>query len=224
MNDDHYGKENRSTPDQLPPDEPYDVPDDIKGDRGLTLAYVISACYGTSIYSLMDHFDASRQTIFVWRQPGAGIPYSRKAELESLLKDKNEPFRLARNIELKHILKPPRRSAKISHGVRRNPDLLRLVLNITESDLIDALSEQLGPNIAQHTMFKWALSTGGVPTNHIVRVLTAMIEIGVPEHVDMTERAFVPYFMEHLTADPESAATEPLPGQLNKYLKRENVS
>ena len=109
-------------PGQLPSGTPYEVPLEIAADPGDCLAYVCAICFGDDVLKLTTYFSVSRQTFWIWRKHGKGVPDTYRRRVEELLQEKTEPyshFRLPTNATIDHIMRPPAGRACPSGSRRR---------------------------------------------------------------------------------------------------------
>lgn len=196
----------------IPAPTAYDAPADVLHDRGNLFAFIMATCYGTVPGTLLAKMDISRQTMFAWRQPGAGVPYDRKEDIEKLIDDPEEPFRLPSNADIDLILRPLR--GRTPQVVIRNPyliDLLMMIVsgrvhNLSAGTLDGIIKTHMHGIKGPHIFFRWAYASGGVPASHITRFQNAMHHYGVPPAMNMSEAAFNAYLNDKLAAHDAAGA------------------
>lgn len=207
----------------IPYPEPYAAPAELLGDRGLLFAFIMASCYGTVPAALLDKLQISRQTMWAWRQPGAGLPHDRIPDIERLIADPTEPFRLPTNACLEQIIRPLRGRASLA-SIRNQflVDLLILIVSghhlnlqgpygaINVSTLDGIITTHMHGIRGPHIFWRWAYAGGGVPPSHIARFQRAMVDYGIPQILNMDEQAFDLWMTAHLVAPEGLSVTDDL--------------
>lgn len=177
-------------PDELPPGTPYEVPENIASDPGDCLAYVCAICFGENVLVLTDYFDVSRQTFWIWRKNGMGVPDTYRERVEELLKEKKKPyshFRLPTNATIDHIMRPRRGPGVPVREPTQNFDLIDLLHRICASDkfghttLKTIISQMARPVSNPYVFYHWAWAKGGVPRSYVSAFLTALMQLRIYE-------------------------------------------
>lgn len=175
-------------PEQLLPGTPYEVPDDIATDPGDCLAYVCAICFGDDVLKLTNYFDVSRQTFWIWRKHGKGVPDTYRERVEELLQEKKEPyshFRLPTNATIDHIMRPPRGPGVPVRQPTQNFELIDLLHRICASDefghrtLKTIISQMARPVSNPYVFYHWAWAKGGVPRSYVEAFLTALMQLRI---------------------------------------------
>lgn len=189
----------------------FDVPDAIIADAGRCFDYCISQSYPRhATGSIPRHFNVSRQTFWVWRQPRNGVPSERRDTLKALIDSRDEPFRLGRNITLDHLIN---KSAKKVTGAAgsRNDALLVILTQIvsgnhppmSRSTLELMIETHMYSIRSPHVFWQWAYCNGGIPSTYVSQFIKAMIQTNVPAMLDMTPQDFRSHALKTLVAQPE---------------------
>lgn len=198
----------------VPAPQAYDAPPEALEDRGELFAFIMASCYGPVPGTLLDSMNISRQTMWSWRQPGAGVPKDREDDIRALIANPKEPFRLPRNATIEMILRPVRGRAPLI--CVRNPYLVDLLLmmvsgkvsNLSAGTLDAIINTHMHGIRGPHIFWRWAYAGGGVPTSHIIRFENALFHYGLPAAMNMSEESFSEYMATKLaapdTGDPDT--------------------
>ena len=181
-------------PDQVPAGESYTVPEEVKADPGDLFAYACAACYGTDILPLTTFFKVSRQTFWIWRKHGKGVPEVYRSEMERLIRAKSEPFRLPENATLDDMMRPPRgQQAAPGRQPAQNHALLDMLNRICSSEafgqgtLKTLIGQMSRPVSNPYVFYRWAWAMGGVPRSYLSAFLTALMQLRIYTLYDFTE-------------------------------------
>lgn len=193
----------------VPAPQPYEAPAELLGDRGALFAFIMSSCYGKTPGALLAKMKISRQTMWSWRQDGIGVPLDRRGDIEKLIADESEPFRLPTNVTLDMILRPLK--GRVPLVCVRNPYLVDLMLlivsgtvpHLSSGTLDSIIRTHLNSVRGPHILWRWAYAAAGVPPSHAQRFQTAMHHYRVPEALNMTPEVFDAYMAKNLVA-PEN--------------------
>ena len=175
-------------PEQLAPSTPYEIPDDIAADPGDCLAYICAVCYGDDVLKLTDYFNVSRQTFWIWRKHGKGVPDTYRDRVKSLLAEKREPyknFRLPTNLTLEAIMRPPKGQPAPVREPSQNHDLIDLLHRICSAEefghqKLKIIKRQMARPVSNpYVFYQWAWSKGGVPRSYVSAFLTALMQLRV---------------------------------------------
>lgn len=175
-------------PDQLEPGATYVVPDEILTDPGDCLAYICAICFGDDVLKLTNYFDVSRQTFWIWRKHGKGVPDTYRDRVVKLLAEKGEPysfFRLPENATIDNIMRPPRGQAVPVREPSQNYDLIDLLHRICASPefghttLKTLISQMARPVSNPYVFYHWAWAKGGVPRSYVAAFLTALMQLRI---------------------------------------------
>lgn len=178
----------QSLPPKLAPGVDYTVPEDIKTDPGDFFAYVWATCYGNDVSKIKQHFDdISRQSFWIWRRHGKGVPRNYLPHLEKLVKDETEPFRLPTNAVIEDLLRPVsgKPTASKREDAKPNQDLLGLLSRITKDDTLGnaalpAIQKLMARPVKNpYRFYLWAWLVGGVPASYLDSFLTALMQLGI---------------------------------------------
>lgn len=205
-------------PDPLPEGVPYSVPEEVKRDAGDLFAYICAICYGHDSLPLADHFGVSRQTFWVWRKTGKGVPDNYRDEVEALLaKPKSTRFRLPTNAVMEDIMRAPRGPSIPVRHPKPNHHLIDLFHRICANEnmghgtLNTIISQMSRPVSNPYVFYRWAWSMGGVPRSYVSAFLTALMQLRIYELYDYSQSESVNWeaWAERVLAAPhEEPITE----------------
>lgn len=209
-------------PDQLDPGVPYTVDEAIKADPGDLFAYVCAVCYGPDVLRLKDVFGISRQTLWIWRRHGKGVPRIYEPKLSKLLASRTEPFRLPLNAEMEDLLRHEARTETVSRELKQNHALLDLLHRIVASPdfgptTLLLLTDQMARPVKNpYVFYRWAWAMGGVPRTYLPSFVTALMQFQVYALYDYAEGNRVQWadWAERVLAAPEADGS-PVPPQEN---------
>lgn len=204
-------------PDQLGAGVAYTVPEHVKADPGDLFAYIGAICYGPDILAVMDFFDVSRQTFWIWRTHGKGVPAAYREKVEALIAEKSPPydlFRMPTNATVDDIMRPPRGQGSPKKRVpAQNHALIDLLHRICaspefgHSTLKTLISQMARPVSNPYVFYRWAWAIGGVPRSYNTAFLTALMQLQVWKLYDYTDgnRAAWEGWAERALAAPVTA-------------------
>lgn len=175
-------------PDPLPEGVEYTVPEHIKNDAGDLFAYICAICYGNDSLPLAEYFKVSRQTFWVWRKTGKGVPDNYRDEVEALLKKpESTRFRLPKNATIDDIMRPPRGPSVPTRNPTPNHNLIDLFHRICSNEdmghgtLNTIISQMSRPVSNPYVFYRWAWAMGGVPRSYVSAFLTALMQLRIYE-------------------------------------------
>lgn len=181
-------------PERVPAGESYTVPEDVKADPGDLFAYACAACYGPDILRLTEFFEVSRQTFWIWRKHGKGVPEVYRPQMEKLVRSKSEPFRLPENATLDDMMRPPRGQQVVpAREPAQNHALLDMLNRICASEafgygtLKTLIGQMSRPVSNPYVFYRWAWAMGGVPRSYVSAFLTALMQLRIYTLYDFTE-------------------------------------
>lgn len=200
-------------PDDPPATDAQDIPAppaEVLNDPGRAFSWVVAACCGENTRSLSDELDLTRQTLWLWRQPGAGVPRSRRGEIEAMIANPDHPLRLPEGMTIDHIMRAGRVKSDDVGGTRENTRLLDFLFAIANrpgkhpygvfgSIAATHLQRGINPGV----FFQWGFTMGGVPTTYAPAVRSAMIQYGLHHVLGMEAETFRRYFVDYLCAEPD---------------------
>lgn len=180
-------------PEQLPPGVPYSVPTEIKDDPGDLFAYICAACGGNDFNDLISHFKVSRQTFWIWRKHGKGVPLSYREDAVKAFTPtgpkSEQVFRLPTNATVDDIIRRSRgqQNAPRPRDPVQNPhliDLLHRICNTPElghAALKTLVGQMSRPVSNPHSFYRWAWVIGGVPRSYVGPFFTALMQLRIYE-------------------------------------------
>lgn len=174
--------------DPLPEGVDYTVPEDIKKDAGDLFAYICAVCYGRDSLPLAEYFGVSRQTFWVWRKTGKGVPDNYRDDVVSLVRKPNSTrFRLPTNAKVDDIMRAPRGPSVPVRNPTPNHKLIDLFHRICSHEdmgqgtLHTIISQMSRPVSNPYVFYRWAWSMGGVPRSYVAAFLTALMQLRIYE-------------------------------------------
>jgi hypothetical protein len=173
-------------PEKVPPGEPYSVPDTLLENPGHLFAYICAACYGSDVLKLTEFFDVSRQTFWIWRKTGMGVPEPYRPDVERLIADPQQPFRLPENATIDDFMRPPRdqQSGPVREP-KQNFHLISLLHAICDHEefghatLPTLIGQMSRPVSNPYVFYRWAWAVGGVPRSYVPAFITALMQLRV---------------------------------------------
>lgn len=175
-------------PDQLPEGVDYTVPENIKNDAGDLFAYICAICYGHDSIALAEYFEVSRQTFWVWRKTGKGVPYNYFDKVvEALNNPTQSRFRLPKNATVEDIMRPKRGPSVPQRTPSANHSLIDLFHRICSDEsmghgaLNTIISQMSRPVSNPYIFYRWAWSMGGVPRSYVAAFLTSLMQLRIYE-------------------------------------------
>lgn len=184
-------------PERLPPGVCYEVPEEVKADPGDLFAYICAACYGKDdVLLLANHFKVSRQTFWIWRKHGKGVPAGYRDAVEEMIETESSPnnmFRMPDNATVDDIMREPRGQNVPSRAPSQNHALIDLLNRICNSPdfghaALKTLIRQMSrPASNPYVFYRWAWAIGGVPRSYVSAFITALMQLKVWELYGYTE-------------------------------------
>lgn len=175
-------------PDPLPKGVDYTVPEHIKKDAGDLFAYICAVCYGHDSLPLAVFFKVSRQTFWVWRKTGKGVPNTYLDKVEELVAHPAKTrFRLPTNATIKDIMRPKREASVPPRLPTANLNLIDLFHRVCSAEnmghgaLNTIISQMARPVSNPYVFYRWAWSMGGVPRSYVSAFLTALMQLRIYE-------------------------------------------
>lgn len=176
-------------PESIPYGKAYKIPPEIAVDPGDAFAYICAICFEPEeILPLAKYFGVSRQTFWIWRCHGKGVPDQYRETVEALLTEVDEPlrkFRLPSRTKIDMIMRPPRGSSAVGRQPTQNYNLLDLLQRICEADefgqttlktIIDMMSR---PVSNPYVFYQWGWSKGGVPPSYVTSFFTVLMQLQI---------------------------------------------
>lgn len=204
-------------PEQLPEGTPYHVPDDIRDDPGDLFAYICAICYGNDVRLVWEYFQVTRQTFWIWRKHGKGVPENYRKKLDRLIAETRPPhhrFRLPENATVEHLMRPPRgQHTTAAREPSQNYHLIELLHRICSqpkfghATLKTIISQMSRPVSNPYVFYRWAWAFGGVPRSYVAAFVTALMQLRIYELYDYTDHTRVQWegWAERTLAAPEGA-------------------
>lgn len=179
-------------PERLPAGRTYTVPKEIKSDPGDLFAYICAICYGKDdVLLLAEYFKVTRQTFWIWRKHGKGVPDAYREAVEALIESEEPPadlFRMPRNATVDHIMREPRgQNVPARLAPSQNHNLIELLNRVCNSEdfghssLKTMIRQMSRPVSNPYVFYRWAWANGGVPRSYLSAFITALMQLKVWE-------------------------------------------
>lgn len=177
-----------SLPAKLPRGERYVVPEEVRADPGDLFAYVMAVCYGSDAdYIAKATLRISRQTYWIWRTRGKGVPADKRHVLVDLLLDPRQAFRLPDNVaSVDEMLRAPRSTrtspARVPVKNYHLIDLLNRIVGAPEygDPIFDAIIRHMARPVSNpYVFYRWAYAAGGVPASYMPSFLMALMQLRI---------------------------------------------
>ena len=181
-------------PDILEADASFDVPEEIRSDPGSLLSYILTRCYGSKVDDFAKAIEVSRQSVWIWRKPGKGVPGSKKTKLKRTIASRDAAFRLPNNATVDDLIRiEPERKTKKDKDKDEDKDGIQ---NLPLVDLLGRIcsSERFGPGTLTtlkfmmarpvsnpYVFYRWAWSLGGVPRSYVSSFMIALMQLRIYE-------------------------------------------